>query len=94
MNKAEIIDAVAAETGFTKTASGEFVDAFLKTVFNSLVEGDSVQLIGFGSFSVAQTAARKGRNPRTGETIKIAAGKRIKFAVGAKLKDAINAGKK
>lgn len=94
MNKAEIIDAIAADTGSTKTAAGAFVDSFLKTLSTALTKGETVQLIGFGSFAVTKTKARKGRNPRTGETIKIAAGKRVKFAPGAKLKGSVNKVKK
>lgn len=94
MNKADIIDAVSADTGTTKTAAAVFVDSLLKTLSGALAKGETVQLIGFGSFAVTKTKARKGRNPRTGETIKIAAGKRVKFAPGAKLKGSVNKTKK
>lgn len=93
MNKAELIDAIAADTGSTKTAAGAFIDSFIGALHGALAKGQNVQLIGFGSFGVAKTKARKGRNPRTGETIKIAAGKRVKFVAGAKLKASVTKGK-
>mgnify|MGYP000400228233 CR=1 FL=1 len=93
MNKADLIEAVAKETGSTKTASGAAVDAVLKALSGSLAKGETVQLIGFGSFAVVKTKARKGRNPRTGDTIKIPAGKRVKFVAGSKLKTRVAKGK-
>ena len=93
MNKADLIDAVATQTGATKTLSAEFVDAVVKAVSNSLAKAGTVQLIGFGSLSVVKTKARKGRNPRTGDTIKIPAGKRVKFVAGGKLKARVAKGK-
>lgn len=93
MNKADLIDAVAKETGATKTSTASFVDAAVKALSTALAKGDNVQLIGFGSFTVVKTKARKGRNPRTGETIKIPAGKRVKFVAGGKLKARVAKGK-
>ncbi len=86
MNKAELIDAMAAESGLTKADSKRAIDAFVKVTQKSLKkEGDRVALVGFGSFSVAKRAARKGRNPQTGKEIKIAAKKVVKFKAGADL---------
>jgi DNA-binding protein HU-beta len=73
MNKAELIDAVAARSDLSKTDAGNAVDAVFGAIESSLSRGDSVSLIGFGTFSVSDRAARTGRNPRTGETIQIAA---------------------
>ena len=75
MNKAELIAAIAAKTGDTKKAAEASVNAFVEVVTNALVEGDKVQLVGFGSFEVRKRAARKGRNPQTKEEIKIPASK-------------------
>jgi len=85
MNKAELIDAIAAESNLTKADSKRALDAFLGTVGKALKKGDSVVLIGFGSFKVAQRAARNGRNPQTGKVIKIKAKKVVKFKAGADL---------
>ena len=71
MNKAELIAAIAAKTGDTKKAAEASVNAFVEVVTESLVKGDKVQLVGFGSFEVRKRAARKGRNPQTKEEIKI-----------------------
>jgi DNA-binding protein HU-beta len=85
MNKAELIDAIAAESKLTKADSKRALDAFLGAVGKSLKKGDSVVLIGFGTFKVAQRAARNGRNPQTGKVIKIKAKKVVKFKAGADL---------
>jgi DNA-binding protein HU-beta len=90
MNKQELIDAVASEVGITKSAAAETIDAFLAAVTNAVVKGDAVQLIGFGSFSTGARAARAGRNPKTGETLQIAASKTVKFTAGKAFKDAVN----
>ena len=90
MNKAELIAAIAAKTGDTKKAAEASVNAFVETVTNALVEGDKVQLVGFGSFEVRKRAARKGRNPQTKEEIKIPASKAPVFKAGKSLKEAIN----
>ena len=85
MNKAELIDAIAAESKLTKADSKRALDAFLGNVGKALKKGDSVVLIGFGTFKVAQRAARNGRNPQTGKVIKIKAKKVVKFKAGAEL---------
>lgn len=90
MNKQELIDAVAASTGETKAATGATIDAILEVVQRTVTSGDSVQLVGFGSFSTGQRAARVGRNPATGEEIQIAAAKTVKFTAGKAFKDAVN----
>ena len=90
MNKAELIAAIAAKTGNTKKAAEEFVNAFVRTVTESLEKGDKVQLVGFGSFEVRKRAARKGRNPQTKEEIKIPASKAPVFKAGKALKDLVN----
>ena len=90
MNKAELIAAIAAKTGDTKKAAEASVNAFIEAVTNALVEGDKVQLVGFGSFEVRKRAARKGRNPQTKEEIKIPASKAPVFKAGKALKDLVN----
>lgn len=90
MNKQELIDAVAQQAGIAKSAAAEAIDSFLQTVAKAVVKGDTVQLIGFGSFSMGARAARAGRNPKTGEPMKIAASKTVKFAAGKAFKDAVN----
>ena len=85
MNKAELIDAMAAKAKLSKADSKKALDAFTATLADALKKGDRISLIGFGSFSVSKRAARKGRNPRTGKEIKIAAMKVIKFKAGAGL---------
>lgn len=90
MNKAELIAAIAAKTGDTKKVAEATVNAFVETVTNALVEGDKVQLVGFGSFEVRKRAARKGRNPQTKEEIKIPASKAPVFKAGKALKETVN----
>ncbi|MBB4302562.1 DNA-binding protein HU-beta [Rhodobium orientis] len=90
MNKNELIADVAERTGLTKAAAGEAVDATFAAVTDALKKGDEVRIIGFGNFSVTQRAATEGRNPRTGETIKIPASKTPKFKAGKGLKDSVN----
>ena len=82
MNKAELIDAMAAESKLTKVDAKKALDAFISATTKSLKKGDRVALVGFGSFSIAKRAARKGRNPQTGKEIKIAAKKVVKFKAG------------
>lgn len=89
MNKAELIDAVAKSTKQTKTNVEETLNALMAAVQTSLVKGENVQLIGFGTFAVEARAARIGRNPATGKELKIPAKKVAKFKVGSKLKDAV-----
>ncbi|MCE5234002.1 MAG: HU family DNA-binding protein [Mizugakiibacter sp.] len=90
MNKAEFVTAVADSTGMTKADAGRAVEAMLEVVKKSLKKGDNVSLVGFGTFTVRKRAARTGRNPRTGQTIKIKASKVPSFKAGKALKDAIN----
>jgi DNA-binding protein HU-beta len=90
MNKQELVDAVASAVGISKSAAGEAVDAFVAVVTQAVAEGDGIQLVGFGAFSTGQRAARTGRNPRTGETLQIAAAKTVKFAAGKVFKDSVN----
>ncbi|MFL9862205.1 HU family DNA-binding protein [Paraburkholderia madseniana] len=90
MNKQELVDAVAATTGASKAATGEAIDAFIGAVTAAVKKGDTVQLIGFGSFSTGARAARVGRNPATGAEIQIPAAKTVKFTAGKAFKDAVN----
>jgi DNA-binding protein HU-beta len=90
MNKAELVEAIAKKTGSTKASVEGTLDALMETVTVTLTKGDSVALIGFGTFSVSNRAARKGRNPATGAEIKIPASKVAKFSAGAKLKKSVN----
>ncbi len=85
MNKAELIDQLAKDAGLTKVQAGEALNSFTNTITGALKKGDSVTLVGFGTFSVSQHAARNGRNPQTGETIKIKATKVPKFKAGKEL---------
>jgi len=89
MNKAELIDHVATSADLSKAAAGEAVEAVLSGITGTLAGGDSVSLVGFGTFSVADRAARTARNPRTGEAIEVAASKAPKFKAGKALKDAV-----
>ncbi|CAD6562451.1 HU family DNA-binding protein [Paraburkholderia sabiae] len=91
MNKQELIDAVAAETGENKASTGEAIDAIFAVVAAAVTRGDTVQLIGFGSFSTGARAERTGRNPSTGEAITIPAARTVKFTAGKSFKDAVNA---
>ncbi|HLP11770.1 MAG TPA: HU family DNA-binding protein [Flavobacteriales bacterium] len=90
MNKAELIDAVAAESGLSKADAKRALDSTIDVMSKSLKKGDRVALVGFGSFSVSDRAARKGRNPQTGKEIKIAAKKVVKFKAGAELAEKVN----
>ena len=90
MNKAELIDAVAEGAELTKADAGRAVDAVIAAITKALKKGDTVTVVGFGTFAVRQRAAREGRNPRTGETIKVAASKAPGFKAGKALKDAVN----
>jgi DNA-binding protein HU-beta len=94
MNKSELIEAVAADTGLTKTDSALVLESVLGTVTKTLKKGDDVIITGFGKFSVVQRAARQGVNPRTGERVKIKASKAPKFSAGATLKQAVSGKKK
>ena len=88
--KTELVNYVADETKLTKAEAQKAVEAVLGGVTQFLKKGEDVRLIGFGSFSILETAARDGRNPRTGETIKIKAGKRPIFKAGKELKESVN----
>lgn len=90
MNKNDLSAAVAASTGTSKSDAASIIDSVFDTIAGALKSGDGVQLVGFGSFGVVDRAAREGRNPRTGETIQIAASKQPKFKAGKGLKDALN----
>ena len=90
MNKTELIDAMAADAGITKAAAKKALESFLGNVEKSLKKGDRVSLVGFGSWSVSKRSAREGRNPQTGQTIKIAAKNVVKFKAGAELSGAVN----
>jgi DNA-binding protein HU-beta len=90
MNKQELIAAVAAGANLTKAEAGKAVDAFASSVTKALKKGESVTVIGFGTFKVSQRAARTGRNPQTGKELKIAARKAPGFTAGKALKDAVN----
>jgi DNA-binding protein HU-beta len=90
MNKSELVAAIAAKTGETKKAAESSVNAFVEAVTEALGKGEKVQLVGFGSFEVRKRAARKGRNPQTGEEIKIAASKSPVFKPGKAFKDLVN----
>ena len=90
MNKQELIAQIATEAGLSKAAAAKVVDAFTDSVTAALKKGDSVTLIGFGTVTVSERAARTGRNPQTGKELKIAARKAPAFRAGKALKDALN----
>lgn len=90
MNKAELIDAVADGADISKAAASRAVDSMVAAITGALQKGDQVALVGFGTFSVKDRAARTGRNPRTGEAIQIKASKNPVFKAGKALKDAVN----
>jgi DNA-binding protein HU-beta len=90
VNKSELIDAIAASADLPKAAAGRALDAVLETIESTLKNGDPVTLVGFGTFSVKDRAARTGRNPQTGAPIQIAAAKIPGFKAGKSLKDAVN----
>jgi DNA-binding protein HU-beta len=90
MNKAELVEAIASESGLSKADAKRALDAFVTSTTAALKGGDRVALVGFGSFSISARAARKGRNPQTGKEIKIAAKKVVKFKSGAELSDSVN----
>jgi DNA-binding protein HU-beta len=90
MNKTELIDAVAKEAGLTKVDAGKAVDALTNAITGALKKGDTVALVGFGTFKVSKRAARTGRNPQTGKEIKIEARNSPTFTAGKGLKDAVN----
>ena len=90
MNKAELIDAIANETGLSKKNVDAAIKSFVNVVSDTLQKKDKVQLIGFGTFETAERAARTGINPATGKSIKIAASTSVKFKAGSALKEKVN----
>lgn len=94
MNRKELIDALAAQTGSSKADADRSIAALIDIITANLKKGGNVALVGFGTFEVRKRAARNGRNPATGEAIKIKASKQPAFKAGATLKAAVNSGKK
>jgi DNA-binding protein HU-beta len=94
MNKSQLVEAVAADSGLTKADTARAIESVIATVTKTLKKGDEVSITGFGKFSVVKRAARQGVNPRTGERVKIKASKAPKFSPGAGLKQAISPKKK
>ena len=90
MNKGNFVSFIADKNNCTKAEAERVVDMFTSSVIGALGEGNDISLVGFGSYSVSDVAARSGRNPRTGETIQIKAYKQPRFKVGQKMKDACN----
>ncbi|MBI5918643.1 MAG: HU family DNA-binding protein [Nitrosomonadales bacterium] len=89
-NKSDLIDAIANSADISKAAAGRALDATVEAIMEALKNGGTVNLVGFGNFYVGERAERSGRNPRTGDAIKISAAKTPKFRAGKKLKDAVN----
>jgi DNA-binding protein HU-beta len=85
MNKTQLIDAVAAEAGLTKTDAKKAIDAFIKTTSEQLKDGEKIALVGFGTFSILERPARVGRNPKTGEKIEVEKKRIVKFKAGSDL---------
>jgi len=94
MNKAQLVENLAAEAAVSKAAAGRVLDALLETIVGAIAKNDSVTLVGFGTFKQSKRAARTGRNPRTGAEIKIKAAKVPRFTAGAAFKEAVNGGGK
>ena len=90
MSKSRFIDSMAADAGISKAAAKKALDSFLANVGTDLKKGERVSLVGFGSFSVSNRAARSGRNPQTGKTIKIAAKNVVRFKAGSELSGKVN----
>ena len=90
MNKSDLEKHISKKYSITQKEAGNIIDMFTSSVMSALAEGNEVSLVGFGNFSVADVAARAGRNPRTGEVLQIAAYKQPRFKVGQKLKDSVN----
>ncbi|GGE09769.1 HU family DNA-binding protein [Psychroflexus salis] len=90
MNKTNLIDAMAEDAGISKAAAKKALESFLTNVEGALKKEERVSLVGFGSWSVSKRAAREGRNPQTGKTIKIAAKNVVKFKAGSELQKAVN----
>ena len=94
MTKTELVDVVSEKTEYSKKSCDEIIKAAIEAIQESLVKGESVSFVGFGTFSVGERVAREGKNPATGEKIKIPAAKVPKFKAGKALKDAVNTPKK
>lgn len=94
MNKAELVEAMAKDSGLSKADTGRALDSFLATAQKTLKKGDEVAITGFGKFSVSKRGARTGRNPQTGAALKIKASKTPKFSAGASLKQAVSGTRK
>ena len=90
MNKSDLIESMATNAGISKAAAGKALDGMMKSITGELMTGGRISLVGFGSFSVSDRAARDGRNPQTGATIKIPARKVVKFKAGSELKESVN----
>ncbi len=90
MKKVELVEAVANQTGLTKADVTRTMEALITEIKGALAKGDKVPLVGFGTFAVSKRAAREGRNPRTGETVHIAARNAVSFKPGTALKEAVN----
>ncbi len=90
MKKVELVEAVAKTTGLTKADATRAIDATFETITKALKKGDKVPLVGFGTFAVSKRAAREGRNPQTGATVKIPARKAVTFKAGSALKETVN----
>lgn len=90
MNKAELVEAMAKKTEQTKKVTEESLNALIEVITEALAKEDKIQLVGFGSFEVVKRAARKGKNPQTGEELRIPASKAPKFKAGKALKDIVN----
>ena len=90
MNKSDLIEHIAKEADLSKASAARALDAFVSGITETLKQGSEVSLVGFGTFAVADREARTGRNPKTGEAIKIAASKTAKFSAGKAFKDAVN----
>ncbi len=90
MSKQQLVEMIAEKAGLTKADATRALDATMDSIKDALKKGEKVSLVGFGTFATSKRAAREGRNPRTGETVKIAARTAVTFKAGSKLKDAVN----
>jgi DNA-binding protein HU-beta len=90
MNKADLVNSISEKTGLTKSKTNEVVDAFVSSITESLKSGEKVTLVGFGTFATTKKEARKGRNPKTGETIEIQSKTVAKFKAGSELSKSVN----
>ena len=90
MSRQELVEVMAEKAGLTKADATRALDAYMAAVTEALKAGKKVSLVGFGTYATSKRAAREGRNPRTGETVKIAARTAVTFKAGSKLKDAVN----